>query len=303
MPKPPPVLARVYRGPRVESAHRGSVAVVDDARLAASPRAATPSAPVYSRSDRQAVSGDPAAARREARRRSGSATRRSPSCARRTAVSRVTSPSPGRCSRREASASADLECGAHAADARGRRRATLDPPVGGADAAPQQLLGQARGDAARLPRFSDSRPPGYSEPAHPLQRRIRTLLACYADVPESAITAAVDGCNLPVFRLPLSALARGVRAAASRPRCRAKTAAAAAAAPGSCGRCCAVPRWWPAPAASRRTSSTPGAAAGSARRAPRASTRSGLAAARAAARRVGLAFKIEDGSARGRATP
>jgi L-asparaginase II len=37
--------------------------------------------------------------------------------------------------------------------------------------------------------------------------RIRTLLARYADIPESVITIALDGCNLPVFRLPLQALA------------------------------------------------------------------------------------------------
>ena len=48
---------------------------------------------------------------------------------------------------------------------------------------------------------------GYTDPGHALQRRIRTLVARYADIPESRITVAVDGCNLPVFRLPLSALA------------------------------------------------------------------------------------------------
>jgi L-asparaginase II len=48
---------------------------------------------------------------------------------------------------------------------------------------------------------------GYTDPGHTLQRRIRTLVARYADIPEARITVAVDGCNLPVFRLPLSALA------------------------------------------------------------------------------------------------
>jgi L-asparaginase II len=47
----------------------------------------------------------------------------------------------------------------------------------------------------------------YTDPGHALQRRIRALVARYADIPESWITVAVDGCNLPVFRLPLSALA------------------------------------------------------------------------------------------------
>ena len=48
---------------------------------------------------------------------------------------------------------------------------------------------------------------GYTDAGHALQRRIRTLVARYADIPEARITVAVDGCNLPVFRLPLSALA------------------------------------------------------------------------------------------------
>jgi L-asparaginase II len=47
----------------------------------------------------------------------------------------------------------------------------------------------------------------YVDAAHPLQRRIRTLFARYAAIPEAQISVAVDGCNLPVFRLPLSALA------------------------------------------------------------------------------------------------
>ena len=50
-------------------------------------------------------------------------------------------------------------------------------------------------------------PEGYTDAGHALQRRIRTLVARYADIPESRITVAVDGCNLPVFRLPLAALA------------------------------------------------------------------------------------------------
>ena len=49
MTKAPPILARVFRGPRVESVHRGSAAVVDE-RGALLSSAGDPSLPVYARS-------------------------------------------------------------------------------------------------------------------------------------------------------------------------------------------------------------------------------------------------------------
>lgn len=47
----------------------------------------------------------------------------------------------------------------------------------------------------------------YLDPAHPLQREIRSSLADFAGVPESGMTAGMDGCSAPNYALPLSRLA------------------------------------------------------------------------------------------------
>ena len=167
----------------------------------------------------------------------------------------------------------DLECGAHppmhepsARDAR--------PPRRGADGAPQQLLGQARRPAARLPRSSGLPHAGYTDPAHPLQRRIRTLARPLrrhrrrrrSRSPWTAATFRCSACRSRRSRRPYARLMAGA------PAGRGRAAAAAARARIVRAMIEAARTWWPARAASRRTFSRPAAAAGSARRAPRAST-------------------------------
>ena len=51
-------------------------------------------------------------------------------------------------------------------------------------------------------------PADYNAPDHPAQRRIRALVAEVCGVPEESIVVGVDGCSVPVFGLPLSAMAR-----------------------------------------------------------------------------------------------
>src|SRR5262245_34890768 len=48
----------------------------------------------------------------------------------------------------------------------------------------------------------------YLDPDHPIQRRIRTTLARFADVTVDEIKVAVDGCGAPVFGLSVEAMAR-----------------------------------------------------------------------------------------------
>ncbi|HEY9721708.1 MAG TPA: asparaginase [Oscillatoriaceae cyanobacterium] len=48
----------------------------------------------------------------------------------------------------------------------------------------------------------------YRDPEHPLQRRIRSTIADLAEMPEAALVHGVDGCGVPVWYLPLTALAR-----------------------------------------------------------------------------------------------
>jgi L-asparaginase II len=201
--KPPPVLARVYRGPHVESAHRGSLAVVDD-RGRLLHECGDAGLPVYIRSAAKPFQAMPLLlAGGEKRFRLDDAAI-ALMCA-----SHGGEPGHVRQARELLRLGGfrveDLQCGAHAPmhDASARELVRRGEK-------PTALHNNCSGKHAGLLlacRSLDLDPAGYTSAAHPLQRRIRTLLAWYADVPESKITVAVDGCNLPVFRLPLSALA------------------------------------------------------------------------------------------------
>jgi L-asparaginase II len=139
----------------------------------------------------------------------------------------------------------------------------------------------------------------YVDPGHPLQRKIRTALARYADIPESEITVAVDGCSLPVFRLPLSGLAcASARLLAA--RVSGETPAAASA------RARLVRAMWKSPfmVAGSGRFTTDFLAAGAGRWIGKEGAEGlyavGLAPASGSRQAVGVAFKIEDGSARPR---
>jgi len=99
----------------------------------------------------------------------------------------------------------DLRCGAHPPDDRasagalareGRPPTAIHNNCSGKHAL--MLL------ACRLYGFD---PATYDDPDHPLQRRILEKVAFYSGVPRSGIEIGVDGCSLPVFRLPISGLA------------------------------------------------------------------------------------------------
>jgi len=201
--KAPPVLARVYRGPHVESVHRGNLAVVDErGRLLHG--CGDPHLPVYARSAAKPFQAMPLLlAGGEKRFRLGDA-EIALLCA-----SHGGEPAHVSLARdllkRGGFGPADLGCGAHAPMHEPSARALVRRGE-----APTALHNNCSGKHAGLLlacKALDLPSAGYTDPSHPLQRRIRTLLARHADIPESRITIAVDGCNLPVFRLPLSALA------------------------------------------------------------------------------------------------
>jgi L-asparaginase II len=69
---------------------------------------------------------------------------------------------------------------------------------------------------------------GYHEPGHPLQQLLQKTLAEVCGVASSSLAEGVDGCSLPVFALPLTAMARGyAELAAARPEGDARTKALA----------------------------------------------------------------------------
>jgi len=49
----------------------------------------------------------------------------------------------------------------------------------------------------------------YIDPGHPIQRRIRSLLAEFSGIGEDEIDVAIDGCSAPVFGLTIEEMARG----------------------------------------------------------------------------------------------
>ncbi len=201
--KCPPVLARVFRGPHVESVHRGNLAVCDDTGRVRE-RCGEPEAPVYARSAAKPFQALPLLlAGGEKRFRLGDA-EIALLCA-----SHGGEPAHVAGARallaRGGFRAADLECGAHAPMHEASARALVRKGE-----TPTALHNNCSGKHAGMLlacRALDLPSAGYTDPAHPLQRRIRTLLARYAGVAESRITVGVDGCALPVFRLPLSGLA------------------------------------------------------------------------------------------------
>jgi L-asparaginase II len=49
---------------------------------------------------------------------------------------------------------------------------------------------------------------GYTDPEHPLKRRVLELVAHFCDLPVDEVEVAVDGCGLPTYRVPLASSAR-----------------------------------------------------------------------------------------------
>ena len=199
----PPVFARVLRGGRVESLHRGSAAVVaEDGRLVAAAGAA--SERVYLRSAAKPFQAMPlleAGGERIFRLTSsdialmcsshGGEPRHVEQARRLLAKGGFTEK--------------DLACGAHwpmhepsvqRLRRMGRNATPLHNNCSGKHAG--LLL------ACRLYGFA---PLDYWKPAHPIQRELLARMARWTGVPASRIEIAVDGCSLPVFRIPLSALA------------------------------------------------------------------------------------------------
>jgi L-asparaginase II len=203
MAKAPPILARVYRGTRVESVHRGSVAVVDErGREIAS--CGDASAPVYARSASKPFQAMPLLLAGGEKKFRLSDSEIALMCA-----SHGGEPRHVRLAERLLARGgfrvSDLLCGAHLPmyepSARELIRSGKEPT-----ALHNNCSGKHAGMLLAC-RILDLPHATYTDAGHPLQRRIRSLLARYAGVPEAEISVAVDGCNAPVFRLPLSALA------------------------------------------------------------------------------------------------
>jgi L-asparaginase II len=200
-----PVLARVLRGGRVESLHRGDVAVVDEEGVLLA-WAGDPRRPIYVRSAAKPFQAMPLlAAGGERAFRLGS-DEIALMCASHGGEPRHVRVAQSLLARGDFTID-DLVCGAHlpmheasalALVARGEKPTALHNNCSGKHAG-ILLACRQRGLA----------PAGYDDPTHPIEREILARVSEFCGVPAGRIGLAVDGCSLPVFYLPLSRLARG----------------------------------------------------------------------------------------------
>ena len=201
----PPVLARIMRGGRLESAHRGVAAVMDaDGRLLSAVGEADRG--VFIRS-----AGKPFQALPLLEADGERAFRLGDDEIALICASHGGEPRHVRVAARLLARGGfrlrDLACGAHwpMHEPSARALARRGEPV---TALHNNCSGKHAGLllACRLYGFPAA---GYCEPSHPIQREVLRRIADFCGRPEAEIPIAVDGCDLPVFFLPLSGLARG----------------------------------------------------------------------------------------------
>ena len=200
-----PVLVEVLRGALVESRHRGAVAVVDaDGRAVLA--LGDVERPVYPRSAIKAMQALPLIESGAADRFGFGAEQLALACASHGGE-------PGHVatvSQMLAAAGLDssaLKCGAHW---------PLHQPSG-------QALARAGGMASALHNNCSGKhagfvctacamgadPGGYADPAHPVQRAVKAVLEDLTGVVIADEARATDGCSVPTWAMPLTALARG----------------------------------------------------------------------------------------------
>jgi L-asparaginase II len=200
-----PVVVEVLRGERVESAHRGSGAVVDaDGRLAFA--FGDVERPVYPRSAVKALQALPLVESGAADTFALAEPEIALACGSHGGEERHVALAAAMLARAGRDADA-LECGAHwpLSDEAGRALAE-------AGRSPSALHNNCSGKHAGfvcLACAEGIEPTGYVRPDHPVQRAVTAALAEVTGAPLERQTPAVDGCSIPSFAIPLKGLALG----------------------------------------------------------------------------------------------
>jgi L-asparaginase II len=201
----PALLAEVTRWPEVESRHFGHVVVVDTAGQVLF-SVGDPEHPTFPRSSLKPLQALAGIARGTADAFQLSDAEIAVTCAshaaeprHRAAVSRILD--------RIGASEADLHCGAHPVS----HLATRDELIR-AGKAPTPIYSNCSGKHAgmlALARVLDAPLDGYWEPDHPVQREIQRVLAAACEADSSSQRWGVDGCGVPTYLLPLRKLALG----------------------------------------------------------------------------------------------
>jgi L-asparaginase II len=200
-----PVIVEAWRGKQVESAHRGAGAVVDVSGAVVMAFGDV-ERPIYPRSAVKALQALPLIESGAADRLGLSAKEIALACASHSgerehvAIARAMLAKAGR-------DEAALECGAHwplgeVASRALARSGSLPTPLH------NNCSGQHAGFVC-LACAEGIDPKGYVAPEHPVQREVRAAIAEVTQAPLSEEMRAVDGCSIPTYAVPLSALALG----------------------------------------------------------------------------------------------
>ncbi|MCE9629534.1 MAG: asparaginase [Planctomycetia bacterium] len=202
---PHPLIVEVTRGQRVESIHRGSVAVVD-CRGAAVFLVGDTKALVYPRSAVKPIQALPLVASGAADAIGATDAEIALACG-----SHVGSPLHAATAesllRRAGQTSGCLECGAHWPFDEAEARA-----LAARHESPSALHNNCSGKHAGIicsSCFLGHSPTGYTRPDHPAMREVTAALAAVTGADLDPAAAATDGCSIPAFAMPLESLALG----------------------------------------------------------------------------------------------
>jgi L-asparaginase II len=201
----PRVIAEILRGGHVESRHTGSFAVADaHGRIVLS--GGDPGMPVFPRSAIKALQALPLVAEGAADRLGLTDPELALACASHTGLPEHTATALSMLQR----AGRDtlcLECGTHWPSSASAARALAE-----AGKSPTALHNNCSGKhagfiCAAVAARTD--PTGYVGPDHPTMRRVTQAVAAATGATLTAENRATDGCSIPTFQIPLSAIAAG----------------------------------------------------------------------------------------------
>lgn len=199
-----PILIEVTRGPLVESAHRGALVLADSHGHVAL-QLGDIDRPVYPRSSVKALQCLPLIETGAADRFGFGAEEIALACASHSGSERHAAIAAGMLARAGLEECA-LGCGAHAPMGEGAARALILKSE-----TPSQLHNNCSGKhAGMLATAKHLGEPlaGYWEPSHPVQLRVRAVIAEMSGIPVGDDVLGIDGCAVPTWAIPLRSLAR-----------------------------------------------------------------------------------------------
>jgi L-asparaginase II len=199
------VIAEVYRGAHLESRHTGSFAVTDaEGRVVLS--GGDPDRAVFPRSAIKALQALPLVAHGAADRFALTEAELALACASHTGLPEHTQTAASMLDKAGRDVTC-LECGTHWPSSASAARA-----LAAAGQTPTPLHNNCSGKHAGFicaAVAAGHDPSGYIQPDHPTMRAVTSAVAAVTSASLTAGNRAIDGCSIPTFEIPLTAVATG----------------------------------------------------------------------------------------------